>query len=133
MYVMLPWQPDIQMPYSQLYNKRVGWNFFFKFNKRVDKIWYRLPMKCPQIRANRVDFFFLKRMSEHACLLESQEYNTTAKQCAEVGLHLKFNWKTIWIFFHLPMQLQESIGVTKFQLFSHLIFHKPVVLFPIKL
>ena len=57
--------------YSQLSNKRVGWNFFFKFDKRVGKIWCCLPVKCPQVRASRVDFFFLKRIGEHACLLES--------------------------------------------------------------
>ena len=48
--------------YSQLsnkwvgWNKRIGWNFFFKFNKRVGKIWCCLPVKCPQIGESRLDF-----------------------------------------------------------------------------
>ena len=61
------------MVYSQLsnkqvdWNKRVGWNFFFKFNKRVGKIWCCLPVKCPQVKASRVDFFFLEK-NRRACL-----------------------------------------------------------------
>ena len=68
---------QVSYHYSQLTNKRVGWNkragrnFLFKFNKLVDKIWCCLPIKCSQIRASRVDFFFLKRISEFARLLKS--------------------------------------------------------------